>query len=207
MNTEGRSARGWQVRERLTTVPVPVVGILREDRVGEPVGNNELGSPHPGPLAGGGPDLVRDINERRAELRARRDQLQRQLAGLDDEVHRAPNPALLDQLPVTSVALADMPDQISRQLFEALRLEIRYDFTTHVATCQITLSGDTIDPVARTSQEAVASPPQRCRNTHADIKAKTDTPRQPPAGMVCAGPLAGFEPAPALHQRRDGTLR
>ena len=78
---------------------------------------------------------------------------------------------------------------------EALRLEIRYDFTTHVATCQITLSGDTIDAVARTSREAVASPPQRCGNARGDIKAETKTPRHPPAGMVCAAPPAGFEPA------------
>jgi hypothetical protein len=34
--------------------------------------------------------------------------------------------------------LAGMPDAISRRLFKALRLEIRYDRTTHVATCQST---------------------------------------------------------------------
>jgi hypothetical protein len=52
----------------------------------------------------------------------------------------SPGPALLDQLPVTQVdpgaQLAGMPDAISRRLFKALRLEIRYDRTTHVATCQ-----------------------------------------------------------------------
>lgn len=50
--------------------------------------------------------LIRDINERRAELRAERDELTRQLAQLEDEVHKAPNPALLDQLPITQVDLA-----------------------------------------------------------------------------------------------------
>ena len=52
-----------------------------------------------------------------------------------------------------------MPDEVSRRLFEALRLQIRYDFTTHIATCTITLTGDTIDAVARTSQETIADGP------------------------------------------------
>ena len=44
-------------------------------------------------------------------------------------------------------------DAISRRLFEALRLEIRYDHTAYMATCEITLTGETIGTVARTSQE------------------------------------------------------
>ena len=52
-----------------------------------------------------------------------------------------------------------MPDEVSHRLFEALRLQIHYDFTTHIATCKITLTGDTIDAVARTSQETITAPP------------------------------------------------
>jgi site-specific DNA recombinase len=59
------------------------------------------------------------------------------------------------------VDLAGMPDAISRRLFEALRLEIRYDHTSHVATCQTTLTGDTIGAVARASREATASRPRQ----------------------------------------------
>jgi hypothetical protein len=44
-------------------------------------------------------------------------------------------------------------DAISRRLFEALRLEIRYDHTAYMATCEITLTRETIGTVARTSQE------------------------------------------------------
>jgi hypothetical protein len=58
---------------------------------------------------------------------------------------------------VTQVDLADMPDAIYRRLFEALRLEIRYDRTTHVATYETTLTGETIGAVARASREATAS--------------------------------------------------
>jgi hypothetical protein len=106
------------------------------------------------------PGPIRDINERRAELRARRNELQTQLAAAQNPARQEPSPALLDQLPVTPVDLASMPDEISRQLFEALRLEIRYDFTTRIAACQITLAGETIDAVARTSRETVPRPPQ-----------------------------------------------
>jgi hypothetical protein len=35
-------------------------------------------------------------------------------------------------------------DAISRRLFEVLRLEIRYDHTAHMATCALTLTGETI---------------------------------------------------------------
>jgi hypothetical protein len=44
-------------------------------------------------------------------------------------------------------------DAISRRLFEALRLEIRYDQTAYMANCEITLTGETIGIIARTSQE------------------------------------------------------
>ena len=44
-------------------------------------------------------------------------------------------------------------DAISRRLFEALRLEIRYDHTAYRATCEIAFTGETIGTVARTSQE------------------------------------------------------
>lgn len=80
--------------------------------------------------------------------------MERQLVEAEDEVRRAPNPALLDYLPVSAVELAEMPDELSRRPFEALRLEIRYD---HNATCCVTLLGDTVDLLA-TVEPAGAGP-------------------------------------------------
>ena len=37
-------------------------------------------------------------------------------------------------------------DAISRRLFEALRLEIRYDHTAYMTTCKITLTGASVRP-------------------------------------------------------------
>jgi site-specific DNA recombinase len=48
-----------------------------------------------------------------------------------------------------------MPDEVSRQLFEALRLEMFYDHQHQQVRNRITLTGDTIDTVSRTAQHAV----------------------------------------------------
>ncbi len=100
-------------------------------------------------------DMIRDINQRRAELRAERDDLQRQLADLEDRVTQAPNPDLLHALPVGPFDLDGLPDTLSRRLFEALRLEIHYNRETNIATCRITLTGETITAVARASGDTV----------------------------------------------------
>jgi hypothetical protein len=73
------------------------------------------------------PDFVRDINERRAQLRVHKQSLMEQMAELEDQVHQAPSPGLLSRLPVTPVDLSALPDDLFRRLFEALRLEIQYD--------------------------------------------------------------------------------
>jgi site-specific DNA recombinase len=104
-------------------------------------------------------DLIRDIRQRRAELRAHRTDLQRQLASVEEQAHQTHSPALLDHLPVAAVDLDGMPDDTSRRLFEALRLEIRYDPASRIARCSITLTGDTIDLVSRTSQEVMTAAP------------------------------------------------
>jgi site-specific DNA recombinase len=104
-------------------------------------------------------DLFRDINERRAELRAHRTSLERQLAAAEEQAHQTDNPVLLDHLPVAAIDLDGMADETTRRLFEALRLEIRYDPANLIARCSITLTGDTIDAVSRTSQEITAVAP------------------------------------------------
>jgi hypothetical protein len=108
------------------------------------------------------PDFIRDINQRRAELRALHDDLEGQLAAAQQQGQGICNPALLDHLPVAEVDLEGMPDDVSRRFFEALRLEIRYDPAARTARCSITLAGDTIDAVSRIAQEATARGPSRC---------------------------------------------
>jgi hypothetical protein len=61
--------------------------------------------------------------------------------------------------PIAAVDLNGMPDETTRRLFEALRLEIRYDPEHRIARCSITLTGDTIDAVSRTSHEVMTTAP------------------------------------------------
>jgi site-specific DNA recombinase len=93
------------------------------------------------------PDFIGGIKQRRAELRAQKQALERRIAKAQEQAQDTRNPALLDHLPVTAIDLDGMPDDQSRRLFEALRLEIRYDPATRMADCSVTLSGDTIDAV------------------------------------------------------------
>ncbi len=140
------------------------------------------------------PELIRDINERRAEPLAERGQLERRIAEVEEEVHQAPNPALLGQLPVSAVDLAELPDPLSRRLFEALCLEMHYNHETKIVTCRITLSGETIRAVADTSTEAVVLPlsdPQAVRHTE---ETKMKTYHDLPPATFCVVPPVGFEP-------------
>ena len=93
-------------------------------------------------------EMIRDINERRAELKAERADLEARLEQAEDEVQHAPNPDLLHRLPIGRVDLTRLPDEVSRRLFEALRLEIRYNHETRTATCRVTLIAETIDAVS-----------------------------------------------------------
>jgi hypothetical protein len=82
-------------------------------------------------------EFVRDVNNRRVELQAERTRVEEQMAAFEDEVREAVNPELLDCLLIAGVDLDLLPDEVSRPLFEALRLEIHYDYETRTAVCRI----------------------------------------------------------------------
>jgi DNA invertase Pin-like site-specific DNA recombinase len=107
-------------------------------------------------------DLIRHLNQRRAELRAERDQLTAQLDAALAEVERQPNPELLDQLPHTPGELLDLtalPDPLRRQLFDALQLQIRYHHRDHHASCAVTLCAGTITTVAAIAADIAGQHP------------------------------------------------
>jgi hypothetical protein len=82
------------------------------------------------------------------------------------------------------MALGKLGDAISRRLFEALRLEIRYDHTAHMATCEITLTGDTIGTVARTSQERCQRQPAGGHTVRPTTEPTAPKLNRSPRGMV-----------------------
>lgn len=94
-------------------------------------------------------EFVRDVNNRRVELQTERTQLEEQLAAIGDEVREAVNPELLDCLPIGAVDLDRLSEEVSRPLFESLRLEIHYDHEARSAMCRVTLTGDTVGAAER----------------------------------------------------------
>ena len=121
-------------------------------------------------------DFVRDINERRAELRAQREQLETRLAQVEQRILAAPNPDLIDALPVMKIEVDQLPDELARARFEALRLEIRYNRDTHTATCRVTLTGPTITAASRTAQDAAVLSLDEARQRHEQRKQEQETP-------------------------------
>ncbi|WP_420000363.1 recombinase family protein [Streptomyces boninensis] len=118
--------------------------------------------------------LLREVHLRHAELRAEQEELTRRLGLLDGEARRALNPGLLQRLPVGAVDLTGMTDQMSRALFEALRLEIRYDRVTDRATCTVTLTADTIEDVAVAAANTVVVPFRQRPSTRDDEEKEGD---------------------------------
>jgi site-specific DNA recombinase len=111
-------------------------------------------------------ELARDVTTRLAELRAERDSTQRELADLERQPPAVPSPRLLDALPIGPHRLAELPEPELRRLFEAFRLEIRYDRHTGVARCRVTLTAETQPAVLRATGTGVVSTPNPERPGH-----------------------------------------
>jgi hypothetical protein len=144
------------------------------------------------------PDLIRDINERRAELRTQKQHYETQLADLEARILHAPNPDLINALPITEIQIDQLPEALARSLFEALRLEIYYNKHTNTATCRITLTGQTITTARHATHNATVIPlhskqdPDQNKHQNNDQSgvASDDHP-----GPILVVPPAGFEPA------------
>jgi site-specific DNA recombinase len=133
--------------------------------------------------------LVRDIQNRAAELAEERAAKHQELHDLEQARPLRSEPALLDEVPVGSTDLSLMPEAILRRLFDAFRLEIYYDKPTNTATCKVTITRDTLEAVRQAASAALT------------IKGNDGwaTPMELP---ICDVPPAGFEPAaPALGER------
>ncbi len=111
---------------------------------------------------GGAGAAFTHVRERLGELQRQRDAKTAELAAMDDQ---ATQPAdgnaadLLDALPASTDALADVPEPLLRQLFTAFQLEIRYDKHTNTATLQVTLHEERLDDLHAVAQAVIN--PQR----------------------------------------------
>ncbi|MGW4774436.1 hypothetical protein ACWEO2_41195 [Nocardia sp. NPDC004278] len=107
-------------------------------------------------------ELIRDIGERRTQLREHLAQLQTQLADAETQQQQQPNPTLIDALPTGDIN-QQLPEHLARDVFQALQLEIRYNKTTNRVRYRITLTGTTLDHVHRTAATVMALRPRTGR--------------------------------------------
>ncbi|WP_084655434.1 recombinase family protein [Nocardia altamirensis] len=133
-------------------------------------------------------ELVRDINDRRAELRTQQTQLQARLAEIEAEVLRVSSPGLINSLPIGYLRVEELPHGLARQLFDALRLEVRYNKTHNRLSYRITLVVGTLALVHRVAQEALIA----ATNEDAATPGRSDGAM---VGTICVAPPAGIEPA------------
>jgi site-specific DNA recombinase len=141
------------------------------------------------------PEFIRQVRERIAELTGERASKQAEFAELETRTAERPNPALIDTLPVGTVRLNDVPEATLRHLFEAFRLEVHYDRRTNIATCRISLTGETIPAVQAVAQAAIGGSART-----ADAGDDVDTVTRATAGQrrslwMRSVPPAGLEPA------------
>ncbi|MBO2454363.1 recombinase family protein [Actinomadura barringtoniae] len=128
-------------------------------------------------------DLFNDIRTRSAELSSDRNSKLARLEELEQTKPVRPRPELLDLLPTGPIRIDAMPEELQRKLFEAFRLQIRYDRRTDEAECQITLAAAAIRAQQRAAQEALAIEDSG-RDDHSS------------APMLCVPPR-GYSPAEA----------
>ncbi|MGA6164168.1 recombinase family protein [Amycolatopsis magusensis] len=144
-------------------------------------------------------DLMRDINWQRAELREHKATLEAALTKAEDEHQQAPNPDLLDALPVGDVQIEELPEDVARRLFEALRLELHYDKRTNQLRCKVTLIGPVVSAARQAAREAMVLPfdakrqlDQRKHDDENEEGGMSNTTTPVPILLV---PPAGLEPA------------
>lgn len=106
-------------------------------------------------------DFDRDLHERRAELRGRGQQLEAELAEVEERMRAAPNPALIDALPRWAdrprpPTAYRLPEVLARELFEALSWRSVTTRHTNRAVCRVTFCGGTVDADRRTAAAAAA---------------------------------------------------
>jgi hypothetical protein len=145
-------------------------------------------------------EMVRDINERRAELKAERAALEAQLAEAEQGAQQLVNPDLLHRLPIGHVDIDALPDEMSRR---CSKLFVWRSATTRVprgATCQVTLIGGTIDAVARTIRASNVISPTSTSNSEKDNAMHVQMHRPVPA-------LDGLRGAPGRTRTCDPKLR
>ena len=140
-------------------------------------------------------DFIRDLNQRRTELRAEKHNLQQTLADTEARILATPNIELIDALPIGPVDVGQLPEDMARRLFEALQLEIHYNIDTNHTTFKITINSQTLPATSDAAHDAVVLPFRPKQHTQPQQTQHPPDTRDHQSGPILVVPPAGIEPA------------
>ncbi|MDQ3955828.1 MAG: hypothetical protein M3285_09795 [Actinomycetota bacterium] len=103
--------------------------------------------------------MFRQIRDRMQQLEDERRQKLEELEALRREQPDAVpgSPGLLDELPVTEDQLVPAPEIVLRDLFEAFRVEVRYNKVSSWATCRVAINEEGMEGLVAHSTELLKS--------------------------------------------------
>jgi hypothetical protein len=128
--------------------------------------------------------MFRRIRDRLRELEDERLQKIREMAELKAPVPGSAPQAveLLSELPMVDFEPQLVPETSLRRLFEAFRLEVRYDKLENHATCRATLSDESVETLAQTDLMGQFSKPRSPRDASTGDPKCAHVVRAPGAG-------------------------
>jgi site-specific DNA recombinase len=117
--------------------------------------------------------VFRRVRERLGELDRERRAAFDELTALESEEPAANSASvdLLDRLPLGTMDLTSAPEEVLRRLFEAFRLEIRYDPQFHQARCEVWIGEDSLTEAAEEASRVVPVDfaGERATSGHTDV--------------------------------------
>lgn len=96
------------------------------------------------------------IRTEHAALERQRQDLRRRLAALDATATGGPpddDPSLLDALPRLNLRVADCPEAVQRQLYDAFGMEVRYSRPREEIAIRVLVTGDTLEAAQQTAEQ------------------------------------------------------
>ncbi|WP_405490700.1 hypothetical protein [Nocardia sp. NBC_00511] len=105
----------------------------------------------------------------------------------------APNPELIDLLPIGYTPVEEVPESLARTVFEALRLEVLSNKTHHRVTYRITLVGQTAAVTYRAARQASVATPNRIGTTGRGGAGLSLAAERDHRGPICVAPPAGHD--------------
>lgn len=137
--------------------------------------------------------LFAQVHQEFYDLERQREQRRRELAALDERQADADALELLDALPATSGRLAELPEPILRQLFQAFQLKVEYDRHANWATIQVTLRGDDLDGLQAAAAATFRAASAKAEGGSAAARAIAQSPVPHALGLPPAATM--FSPA------------